>query len=84
MSQDQPPSLPTPPGIDFEKLLDPFCCQVLAKRGGGIAALREDGIGDTVRVSLTEDPVREVPVARSLVRRAARVAAGDRGGRVLP
>ena len=32
----------------------------------GIGSLLEDGIGDTIRVSLTEDPVREVPVARSL------------------
>jgi len=35
----------------------------------GIGALLEDGIGDTIRVSLTEDPVREVPVARALARR---------------
>jgi (E)-4-hydroxy-3-methylbut-2-enyl-diphosphate synthase len=35
----------------------------------GIGALLEDGIGDTIRVSLTEDPVREVPVARQLARR---------------
>jgi (E)-4-hydroxy-3-methylbut-2-enyl-diphosphate synthase len=33
----------------------------------GIGALLDDGIGDTVRVSLTEDPVREIPVARALV-----------------
>ncbi|HEU5181599.1 MAG TPA: (E)-4-hydroxy-3-methylbut-2-enyl-diphosphate synthase [Candidatus Polarisedimenticolia bacterium] len=32
----------------------------------GIGALLEDGIGDTLRVSLTEDPVAEVPVARAL------------------
>ncbi|HEX2486440.1 MAG TPA: (E)-4-hydroxy-3-methylbut-2-enyl-diphosphate synthase, partial [Myxococcota bacterium] len=35
----------------------------------GIGALLEDGIGDTIRVSLTEDPVREVPVARALAAR---------------
>lgn len=35
----------------------------------GIGALLEDGIGDTVRVSLTEDPEFEVPVAEKLVRR---------------
>ena len=35
----------------------------------GIGALLEDGIGDTIRVSLTEDPVREIPVARALARR---------------
>jgi (E)-4-hydroxy-3-methylbut-2-enyl-diphosphate synthase len=36
----------------------------------GIGALLEDGIGDTIRVSLTEDPVREVPVAIALARRS--------------
>ncbi len=35
----------------------------------GIGALLEDGIGETVRVSLTEDPVKEVPVARALAAR---------------
>jgi (E)-4-hydroxy-3-methylbut-2-enyl-diphosphate synthase len=32
----------------------------------GIGSLLEDGIGDTIRVSLTEDPVAEVPVAFAL------------------
>jgi len=36
----------------------------------GIGGLLEDGIGDTIRVSLTEDPVKEVPVARALARLA--------------
>ncbi len=36
----------------------------------GIGALLEDGIGDTIRVSLTEDPVREIPVARAIAARA--------------
>ena len=36
----------------------------------GIGALLEDGIGDTIRVSLTEDPVSEVPVALALARQA--------------
>ncbi|MEE2663097.1 MAG: (E)-4-hydroxy-3-methylbut-2-enyl-diphosphate synthase [Myxococcota bacterium] len=36
----------------------------------GIGALLEDGIGDTVRVSLTEHPVKEVPVAQALARDA--------------
>ena len=35
----------------------------------GIGALLEDGIGDTIRVSLTEDPVKEIPVARALAQR---------------
>ncbi len=33
----------------------------------GIGSLLEDGIGDTIRVSLTEDAVREIPVAKKLV-----------------
>lgn len=38
------------------------------KSAAGIAALLVDGLGDTIRVSLTEDPVNEIPVARELVR----------------
>ncbi|NOY97253.1 MAG: (E)-4-hydroxy-3-methylbut-2-enyl-diphosphate synthase [Chlorobi bacterium] len=33
----------------------------------GIGALLGDGIGDTIRVSLTENPEREIPVARKLI-----------------
>lgn len=40
----------------------------------GIGSLLEDGLGDTIRVSLTEHPVREVPVARGIADRADRVA----------
>ncbi|MBU44495.1 MAG: 4-hydroxy-3-methylbut-2-en-1-yl diphosphate synthase [Spirochaetaceae bacterium] len=36
------------------------------KSACGIGALLEDGLGDTIRVSLTEDAVKEVPVARAL------------------
>ena len=36
----------------------------------GIGSLLLDGLGDTIRVSLTEDPVAEVPVARDLAKRA--------------
>jgi (E)-4-hydroxy-3-methylbut-2-enyl-diphosphate synthase len=39
------------------------------KSAAGIGALLEDGIGDTIRVSLTEDPEFEVPVAKMLVDR---------------
>ena len=39
------------------------------KSAMGIGALLEDGIGDTVRVSLTEDPEFEAPVAIALVNR---------------
>jgi (E)-4-hydroxy-3-methylbut-2-enyl-diphosphate synthase len=38
------------------------------KSSVGIGALLLDGIGDTIRVSLTEDPVHEIPVAKALVR----------------
>jgi (E)-4-hydroxy-3-methylbut-2-enyl-diphosphate synthase len=38
------------------------------KSSVGIGALLRDGLGDTIRVSLTEDPVQEVPVARALVK----------------
>ena len=34
------------------------------KSATGIAALLKDGIGDTIRVSLTENPVNEIPVAK--------------------
>ncbi len=39
------------------------------KSAVGIGALLEDGIGDTIRVSLTEDPEFEIPVAKALLRR---------------
>jgi len=35
----------------------------------GIGSLLEDGLGDTVRVSLTEDPEIEIPVCKDLVKR---------------
>ncbi len=39
------------------------------KSASGIGTLLEDGIGDTIRVSLTEDPELEIPVAQKLVSR---------------
>jgi (E)-4-hydroxy-3-methylbut-2-enyl-diphosphate synthase len=42
----------------------------------GIGSLLTDGIGDTIRVSLTEDSPREIPVAQRLVRLISTVAAG--------
>lgn len=39
----------------------------------GIGALLEDGIGDTIRVSLTEDPEFEVPVAKKLIARYTQI-----------
>jgi (E)-4-hydroxy-3-methylbut-2-enyl-diphosphate synthase len=41
------------------------------KSAVGIGTLLEDGIGDTIRVSLTEDPEFEIPVCRDLVKRYA-------------
>ena len=42
------------------------------KSATGIGTLLEDGLGDTVRVSLTEEPEFEIPVAKSLVQRYAK------------
>ena len=42
----------------------------------GIGSLLNDGVGDTIRVSLTEDSVHEIPVAKAL-------AAMQRGGGAL-
>ncbi len=39
------------------------------KSAVGIGTLLEDGLGDTVRVSLTEEPEAEAPVAASLINR---------------
>jgi (E)-4-hydroxy-3-methylbut-2-enyl-diphosphate synthase len=39
----------------------------------GIGALLEDGIGDTVRVSLTEDSVHEIPVCKELIQKYNRL-----------
>jgi (E)-4-hydroxy-3-methylbut-2-enyl-diphosphate synthase len=35
----------------------------------GIGSLLEDGLGDTIRVSLTEDPELEIPVCKDIVKR---------------
>ena len=39
------------------------------KSAVGIGTLLEDGLGDTIRVSLTEEPEFEIPVAKALVDR---------------
>jgi (E)-4-hydroxy-3-methylbut-2-enyl-diphosphate synthase len=47
----------------------------------GIGSLLTDGLGDTIRVSLTEDPVKEVPVARAIAARIeSRWRVGDASG----
>ncbi len=39
------------------------------KSAVGIGTLLQDGLGDTIRVSLTEDPELEIPVCRDLVKK---------------
>lgn len=40
----------------------------------GIGTLLEDGIGDTIRVSLTEDPEFEIPVCKDLIKKYASIS----------
>lgn len=47
------------------------------KSAVGIGALLYQGIGDTIRVSLSEDPEREVPVARALIEHVAQASTAD-------
>ena len=49
------------------------------KSAAGIGTLLEDGIGDTIRVSLTEDPEFEIPVCRDLVKRYTKDASNTNG-----
>jgi len=44
------------------------------KSAAGIGALLNDGIGDTIRISLTENPEIEIPVAMKLIRHISEVA----------
>ena len=46
----------------------------------GIGSLLSDGIGDTIRVSLTEDAVYEIPVAQAIVACNTRIAQGGSAG----
>jgi (E)-4-hydroxy-3-methylbut-2-enyl-diphosphate synthase len=43
----------------------------------GIGTLLEDGIGDTIRVSLTEDPELEIPVCKDIVKRYTNVVSNE-------
>lgn len=59
------------------------------KSAMGIGTLLEDGIGDTIRVSLTEDPEFEIPVCQDIVCRYAdtenkAIAAKPSGAQPLP
>jgi (E)-4-hydroxy-3-methylbut-2-enyl-diphosphate synthase len=44
----------------------------------GIGSLLADGIGDTIRVSLTEDSPHEIPVAKALVQNISRTSNAER------
>lgn len=50
----------------------------------GIGTLMEDGIGDTIRVSLTEDPELEIPVCRDIVKRYAEQRIGSAVTSAIP
>jgi len=63
------------------------------KSAVGIGTLLEDGIGDTIRVSLTEDPEFEIPVCRDIVKRYSsdvsdrltpNLSEGERGEEKIP
>ena len=51
------------------------------KSAVGIGTLLEDGIGDTIRVSLTEDPELEIPVCKDLVKRYSGESESQKVGR---
>jgi len=55
----------------------------------GIGSLMADGIGDTIRVSLTEDSVHEIPVAQAVAKmwegpQRPDIPAADRGAKAAP
>lgn len=54
------------------------------KSAVGIGTLLEDGLGDTIRVSLTEDPELEIPVCRDLVKRYASRESGEGSREGIP
>ncbi|MBK7561749.1 MAG: (E)-4-hydroxy-3-methylbut-2-enyl-diphosphate synthase [Chitinophagaceae bacterium] len=54
------------------------------KSAVGIGTLLEDGIGDTIRVSLTEDPEFEIPVCRDLVKRYTSQESGVKSQESVP
>ena len=54
------------------------------KSAVGIGTLLAEGLGDTIRVSLTEAPEAEIPVARMLVEQAEAARAMPMGVRVPP
>ena len=50
----------------------------------GIGTLLEDGLGDTIRVSLTEDPELEIPVCLDLVKRYSQERLSLTGSQMIP
>ena len=50
----------------------------------GIGTLLEDGIGDTIRVSLTEDSEFELPVCKNIIKRYESASAGDSYDKLPP
>lgn len=54
------------------------------KSAAGIGTLLEDGIGDTIRVSLTEDPEFEIPVCKDLVKRYSPLHTSPHRGGLIP
>ncbi len=52
------------------------------KSMAGIGSLLALGIGDTIRVSLTESPVNEIPVAKQIVSAYADIPLGDRAAEI--
>ena len=53
------------------------------KSATGIGSLLLDGLGDTIRVSLAEEPEAEIPVARQIAALCARPLAGPDAGAAL-
>lgn len=49
------------------------------RSAAGIGALLSEGLGDTIRVSLSEDPLREIPAAREILETAERAREAREG-----
>ena len=51
------------------------------RSAAGIGTLLSEGIGDTIRVSLSEDPEKEIPVAKKIVDFYPRISASENTGK---
>lgn len=56
----------------------------IVKSAAGIGLLLEEGIGDTIRVSITGDPVEEIPAAITLARRFGMIHRARLAGYLTP